>query len=178
MPSRPPWLLCCGAAGPADNQFGVAVSLDFDWPVAINTVSGTASYGTYTYTVSLSADAEVLELDIGVRKFFMEAIRPYVGGGFAWTQLDGELRRVGQFSPGPTIPITLVDDSDPGFGYWLNAGFLYTVGKHFNIGVDLRFSDTDAKLRPTPLDSMGTLPPKLKSDTGGFQYGIVVGGRW
>lgn len=172
----------------SQNQIGVAVSLDFDWPVAIaidllsssddNTLSDTASYGNYTYTLSLSADADVLELDIGVRKFFMETIRPYVGGGLAWTRLQGELRRVGQFSPGPTIPITLVDDSDSGFGYWLNAGFLYTVGKHFNIGVDLRYSDTDAELQPTPLNSMGTLPPKLKLDSGGFQYGIVVGGRW
>jgi hypothetical protein len=49
---------------------------------------------------------------------------------------------------------------------------VYVIGKHLNIGVDLRYLDSDVEL--TPEGNIGT----LKLDSGGVAAGILVGYHW
>jgi len=169
------------------DQFGVVVSLDFDWPVALaidllsssddNSETFVYQYPGYTYTVKYKVDVDILELDVGVRKFWGEKLRPYVGGGLAYAQLDGQLKADAMFDPGPEFSFTLLDDSDSDIGFWLNGGFVYTL-RRFNVGVDIRYSDASADLALKPLTPGDPSPGSVGVDSGGTQYGIVLGYHW
>jgi hypothetical protein len=74
--------------------------------------------------------------------------------------------------PGVPYDITNVDGDDSGFGLWLNAGFSYTIGSHFNIGLDLRYSDASVDL------ATGDELPDLGLDAGGIRYGAMFGYHW
>jgi len=158
-------------------EFGIQLSLDFDWPVAL-AIDVLSSTGDNTidvpaaYVVQYTTDVSTLEFDVGVRKFWREGIRPYVGGGFGWMQLDAKQSVFRSFGPQLTATDVLVDDSDSGFGYWLDTGFIFTMKSGFNVGVDLRYSDASATVQPN-----GT-SESLDLDSGGMHYGILLGYRW
>jgi opacity protein-like surface antigen len=157
-------------------QYGVAVSLEFNWPVAL-AIDLMSSSDSQTQEVPannplfFSTDVDTTEFDVGVRKYWMEKIRPYVGGGLAWVQLDGQQVESGELGGAPFVD-TIVDDDDSDLGFWLNAGFLYQIGEHFNIGVDLRYSDSEATLTPTGGGESRDF------DSGGTHYGVLLGYHW
>ena len=164
-------------------QFGAFVSLDFDWPVALaldlmsssDDSSLTDTEGPISST--LTTDVDILEFDIGVRKFWGQKARPYIGGGLAVARVEGKVVERFSFDDQPSDPFTIVDDSDTGFGYWLDAGFMYTFGRSFNLGVDLRYSDASVTLQGTPLEA-GEGGPSLDVDGGGTQIGVLLGFHW
>jgi opacity protein-like surface antigen len=164
-------------------QWGAWISLDFDWPVALAIdllISGdddsrTDTEGNISSTVQ--TDVDILELDLGVRKFWGQKARPYVGGGLAIAQADAQVTEQLTLGMVPLPAVTLLDNSDTGLGYWLNGGFLYTFGKSFNLGADLRYSDASVSLQPTDL-APGEPAPSLDVDAGGFQFGVMLGFRW
>ena len=161
------------------SQFGAAFSWDYGGPVMVAVdllVASTdasrsvaAVYPTVYWT-----DIKSTELDVGVRKLFGEdrKLKPYLGGGLAWMRLDvlqvlnGSLGEGGEFSD------IIMDDAENTFGFWANAGLLYTLGERLNIGLDIRYSD--AQVDVTPVD--GGLG--LEFDTGGTQYNMLVGYHW
>ena len=53
-----------------------------------------------------------------------------------------------------------------------NGGFVYRVGSRLNVGVDVRYTDSDVKL--TPDGNIG----KVALDSGGTQLGVLVGYHW
>jgi len=159
-------------------QFGVAVSLDFDWPVslALDLLSSSDDNTldlSSTFPYQIATDVETLELNLGVRKFFLKDTkwRPYVGGGLAWIDLDVDQVESGSFGPGTEYETTVVDDSDSGAGVWLDGGFLYRFGS-FHAGVDVRWSDASADLVPN-----GTTG-SVDLDSGGIQYSAAFGYHW
>ena len=157
--------------------FGVALSLDFDWPVALAVdVLSTSDENTIdistNYTLQYTTDVSRLEADLGVRKYWREKLRPYIGGGLAWIQLDAKQTAFRDFGGGNEFTDVVVDDSSGDFGYWLNAGLLYTVGDHFNIGLDLRYSDADSALNPNDVED------EIRFDSGALQYTLALGYRW
>ena len=159
-------------------QFGVAVSLDFDWPVALALDLLASSddktvdlSGAFPYEVA--TDVDTLELGVGIRKFFREEtrLRPYIGGGLSWIQLDAKQVESGSFGPGTEFETTVIDDDDAGAGVWLDGGLHYRFGS-FHIGADVRWSDASADLTPEGFTDSVDL------DSGGFQYSAVFGFHW
>jgi opacity protein-like surface antigen len=160
-------------------QYGLAVSLEFDWPVAL-AVDVMASSDDDRQDLSgmggaliFDTDIDTFEFDAGVRKFWGEKLRPYVGGGVAWVALEAKQTMVGDLGvPGTEFFDVIVDDSDSGIGYWLNGGVTYTIGSSFNVGADLRYTDSDVTLRAS--DGSGD----IDLGAGGWQYGLLLGFHW
>jgi hypothetical protein len=154
------------------------LSFDFDWPVALAvdllSSSEDSSRSVVTsYALEYQTDVETTELGVGVRKFWGTKLRPYVGGGLAYVRLDGKQTMTGTLGADLRLfSDTVVDDSDAGLGYWINAGLLYRLGRHVNIGLDLRRSDADAKLSPNQASS------SVELDSGGTHYGVMIGYHW
>ncbi len=148
------------------DEFGVALTFGGDWPVAIavDILRGDISE-SYTYyyvgdggVYTANAEAEVLEVNLGVRKTFLDGkVQPYVGGGVVWADLDFSVSvpGLGSFS-----------ESDSGVGFWGNAGVLFRIGERFNVGVDVRRSDVDADIEGESVE------------IGGTHYGVLLGFRW
>ena len=159
-------------------EFGVAVSLDFDWPVAlaIDVLSSSddksRTIPTETGQLQQTTDVDTLELDVGVRKFWEKGkARPYVGGGLAFIQLDVKQTTLTTILS-TTAADTLIDDDDTGIGVWINAGVLWTLHRGFNIGVDARFSDADGDLSAKGFSS------EQEFGSGGFHLGLMLGYNW
>jgi hypothetical protein len=72
-----------------------------------------------------SVKGKTWEANLGVRKFWGQRIRPYVGGGLSLVTVE--------FDPG----ISASTDQDPELGYWAGTGILFRLGKHFNLGVTI-----------------------------------------
>jgi opacity protein-like surface antigen len=161
------------------SEWGVTVSLDFDWPVmlAVDLLSSSDD-STRTvvtaYELQYRTDVDRTELDVGVRKLFLaeRRLEPYVGGGLAWMRLDVRQVAMGSLGPMTEFTDTILDDDDSSFGFWLNAGLLYRIGSHLNIGVDVRYSDAEVELRPVDSTS------DLRLDSGGTSYGLLLGYHW
>ena len=160
-------------------QFGVMMNFEFDWPVALavdilsssddNTVDIVT--GIEDYDLAFTTSVDTMELDVGVRKFWDWKVEPYIGGGIAFIQLDAKQTEFGSFFGNPFSDIVL-DDDDSGFGLWLDAGFLYRLGRNFNVGLDIRYSNSSGDLTPVGFDE------SLKLDSGGMHYGVVLGYHW
>jgi opacity protein-like surface antigen len=159
-------------------EFGVLFNLDFGWPVVLALdllrSSGDAARNVpAAFPLSLATDVSTLDLHAGVRRFFRRdrPLRPYVGGGLAYTQLDVKQVESGSFGPGAEFSDVVVDDSDSSFGYWLDVGLLYRFNR-FQIGGDVRYADASATLTP----SGGS--ESLKLDSGGLHAGVFFGWSW
>ena len=161
------------------SQFGVALTLDFDWPVAlaVDILSSSDNNteqivtGIEDYDLAFTTKAKTMELDVGVRKFWDGKIKPYVGGGIAFVQLDVKQTEFGSFFGNPFSDV-LLDDSGSGLGLWLDAGFIYRLGPSFNLGLDVRYSNSSADLTPVGFTE------SVKLDSGGTHYGILLGYHW
>ena len=166
------------AGADTTNQFGVAVSLDFDWPVALafdllsSSDDQTLDLST-SFPYQVATDVETLEFDVGIRKFFLEEsrFRPYIGGGVAWVQLEAQQVETLSLGPGIEQETIVVDDDDSGAGVWLDGGCMYRFGS-FHVGVDVRWSDASADLVPN--GSGGS----VDLDSGGIQYSAAFGYPW
>lgn len=155
-------------------QYGVALTLDFDWSVDL-AFDLTQSSGDDSRSLSpgstLDTDVDTTELALGVRKLWGEKLRPYVGGGLVWIELSADQTAQVSTGPGETTPVTVVDDSGDGLGLWLNAGVVYLLGSHFNVGLDLRYSQASVDLQPVGAQT-------LNLDAGGVHAGLLLGYHW
>ena len=165
----------------SQNQFGLLTSWDFEWPVALAVdilrSSDDSRYTNdyYGYLYEYDTDLSTTELNVGVRKFWGDQMRWYVGGGLALIEMDLKIVITEEFSEVRGIPssFTLVDDSDSGVGYFANAGVQWRIGERFVVGLDVRHSAADVDL--TPEFSKGE-SEELKA--GGLHYGATFGARW
>jgi opacity protein-like surface antigen len=128
---------------PLDKQTEVGVMFDIggkDWPVnfALDMLVSSDSE-----TISgVNVDAATAELDIGIRKSFLDGnFHPYAGGGLAVIEssIDGNN-----------------DDSDTGLGYWVSGGLYYSIIEHINVGLDLRYSHAKTTLFGIDTQAGGT----------------------
>jgi hypothetical protein len=162
----------------SQSQFGVSVTLDFQWPVmlAIDYMSSSDDATRMipaAFPLQLDTDVDTTELNLGVRKFWgADKIRPFVGGGLALVQLDARQTESGTLGPGAPFSTLIVDDDGSGIGLWINGGFLYRAGEHFNVGFDVRYSNADADLSTAQVGS------DLSLDSGGIHYGVALGYHW
>ena len=126
------------------------------------------------FPLRFRTEVDTLEIGLGVRKFWGEdTFRPYVGGGVAWVRLKALQVQSGDFGvPGSEFSDVVIDDKGSGVGLWAGGGFVYRWGDHLNLGLDVRYSDASVSLRPR------STPEVLDLDSGGVQYGVVVGYHW
>lgn len=159
------------------SEFGVTVTLDFEWPVAL-AIDLLSSNDDRTETIAAAfpvtrrTKVDTLELDLGVRKFWeIKKWRPYVGGGLAMIQLDTK-QTTSTDILGNIVEDTLIDDDDFGVGFWLSGGTLWTLPNGFNVGAELRYSDADVDLTSEGFIS------KQRFDAGGFHMNVMLGYHW
>jgi len=160
-------------------QFGVTMNFEFDWPVALavdilsSSDDNTEAFvtGIEDYDLAITTEVDTMELDVGVRKFWDWKVEPYIGGGLAYIQLDAKQTEFGSILGNPFSDVVL-DDDDSRLGFWLNGGFVYRLGRNFNVGLDIRYSDSSADLTPVGFSE------SVKLDSGGTHYGILMGYHW
>ncbi len=159
------------------SQFGLALTLDFDWPVdlALDLFSSSDSASTTVMAgapINYATSVNTKELGVGVRKLWGDRAKPYLGAGLAWLHLEASQSMSGTLSGGGTFNTLLLDDGGSAFGVWLNAGFLYRVTDSFNLGFDLRNSNAEVDL------TAASGPTQAEVEAGGTQYAVVVGYHW
>ncbi len=161
----------------AQAQFGVALTLDFDWPVdlAFDLFSSSDSASTTVMAgtpINYATSVNTKELGVGVRKLWGDRAKPYLGAGLAWLHLEASQSMSGTLSGGGTFNTLLINDGGSAVGIWLNAGLLYRVTDSFNLGFDLRNSNADVDL------TTASGPVQSEIGAGGTQYAVVVGYHW
>lgn len=144
-----------------DQQGSLGIIFDIkqeNWPVSIAVdliVSGD------TEKIGSEEDlAGSLETHLGVRKIFElsnSSIQPYIGGGVAFIAASIELENNGK---------TVSKSDDNATGYWVGTGMYYSMNNHFNIGVDVRYSQADVTLFD------------IDRKAGGIHSGITAGLHW
>lgn len=148
-------------------EFGAVMSFgQKDWPVSIAVdvlVSAAEKDATDPFLGSYTFTGTTYEIDFGVRKVWgKKATRPYVGAGIGLIGGGAELK----------TGFASVDADDMGFGFWVDAGIFWRLGSHFNIGLDLRYSDAEVDL------DFGNGFIAQDIDAGGFSYGLLLGFGW
>ena len=154
---------------PVDNQaeFGAVMSFGRkDWPVSIAAdVMGSADDATMQdpFLGSVDLTGSTLELDLGVRKVFgKKRTHPYAAGGLGIISASAEIESGG----------VKVDADDTALGFWVDAGVFWTLGKRFNIGVDVRWSEAKVDL------DFGSGVVAKDINAGGLHYGLLLGFGW
>lgn len=138
-----------------DSHLEFAILADFretNWPVSI--AIGMAGSADVKETAQGDVTGTTGETFAGIRKLFAEGsrVQPYLGGGLAL--IDAE------------IDTPTANNSDGGFGFWLNAGVYFHLTEHFSLAVDYRHSQADLTI--TNEDIKG----------GGDHLGITAGYHW
>lgn len=154
---------------PVEEQGEFGIELDFrkkDWPVsiAIDILSSSADDSVTVFDplfgfVTVDVEGKTSEFNVGVRKIWEEhpTVRPFIGGGLSFIRAEMEV----------TIPgFGSASDSDTGVGIWLGGGIYLTMAEHFNLGVELKYSDANV----TIADVDGT--------AGGTHFGLLAGYHW
>ena len=149
----------------ADNHIAMTLKYDFGGKI-IRPVVGlgysSTDDGRNSFAIfrSREDEASVFELSAGFCvSNFNKALRPYFGAGVAWISADIEL-----IEPGAVVGY---HDSDVGF--YLDTGFVRTVGNEFpvNLGLDIRY------MTGTEIEIQGRT-----GDADYFQIGFLVGARF
>jgi len=154
---------------PVDDQLEFGAVMSFgqdDWPVHI-AVDVLASVDEETVAsgpgTSVTVTGSTFEIAAGVRKVWGKGrTRPYLGAGVAV---------IGAGFEGDDGFIT-VDANDAGFGFWAGGGIFWRLGKHFNLGLDARYSNAEVDL------DFGSGFVAQDVSAGGLHYGLLVGFGW
>jgi len=109
-------------------------------------------------TFNANLEGHTTEFNLGVRKIWdnLSIVRPFVGGGIAF--INAEIK-------GTALGVSVSDD-DTGVGVWFDGGAYVTLGGHFNIGVDVRWSKAEVTLF------------NIDGEAGGWHVGMLIGYHW
>jgi opacity protein-like surface antigen len=136
--------------GTLDEQLAVGVLVDFkqkNWPISM-AIDLLGSLDEEDIPGG-KREGSTSEFDIGVRKIWEvsgSSIRPFIGGGIAF--IDAEQKLTNGIS-------VSVDDSAT--GVWLNGGVYWTLGQHFNLGLQARYSKAEVTLAGIDVEAGGTI---------------------
>ena len=155
---------------PLENQFEFGAVMSFgakDWPVQIAadvliSVDETTVYDGFLGDVTFTGTT--FEFDAGFRWLIYKKgkVFPYIGAGV------GIIGAAVQLDDG----FDTVDANDASLGFWADGGVFFQLGGHFNIGVDLRYSDASVDL------DYGSAIVAQDVNAGGFSYGLLLGFGW
>lgn len=140
---------------PVDSQGEFGIHVDFrkqEWPVNIViALLGSADEGDIG---GYDVEGTTSELRFGVKKIWepTEVVRPFLGIGLGF--INGEFDLEG------------IDDNDTALGLWINGGVYWTLGKSFNLGFEVGYSQAD-------VDIFG-----VDVNAGGGHAGLLLGYHW
>ena len=153
---------------PVDQHFEAGVLIDFkqkSWPISIaldflsssdkeDVSFAVLNFGTFNFNL----EGNTTEINLGVRKIWDNPtmVRPFIGGGLA--VISAEVK-------GTALGLSVSDD-DTGVGVWLEGGAYVTLGQHFNIGAEARWSKAEVTLF------------NVDGEAGGFHVGALLGFHW
>ena len=145
---------------PVEEQPEAGVLFDIrgdNWPVsiAVDVLGSADSYRDNK--LGKHYRGSTYEFDVGVRKVLSNSesnFHPYVGGGLALVRAKIE----------ETVSNQSVDDNS--VGIWLDGGIYWTFARHYNLGLDLRYSRAKVSL-------IGG-----DAEAGGAHGGLVFGYHW
>jgi opacity protein-like surface antigen len=153
---------------PVEEQAEFGVMLDFkqeSWPVSIaidyllSSDNVTGLYYDPGYgTIPVTFEGETSELCLGVRKVwdYIPTVRPFFGGGVALIRAQVK-----------AITWDWRDSADDdAVGFWIGGGVYWTLGEHFNIGFDVRWSKAEVTI------------DGLDFEAGGTHAGLLLGYHW
>ena len=153
---------------PVEKQDEFGIKFDFKqqlWSlsIAIDYLSSSGEepmliYDPYLGSVEFDIEGKTSELNLGVRKIWDQSprARPFIGGGIC--AMNAEYK-------GTALGIT-VSDSDKAIGFWFGAGIYWTLGDHFNIGLEALYSKAEVTV-------FG-----VEAEAGGEHLGALAGYRW
>ena len=145
--------------GSLDEQAAFGILVDFkqkNWPISM-AIDLLGSYDEETIS-GTKFEGSTSEFDIGIRKIWEvsgSSIRPFIGGGIAF--IRGEIK---------ASAFNTVTFDDNGTGIWLNGGVYWTLGQHFNLGLQARYSQAEITI-------LG-----VDGEAGGTHAGIMLGYHW
>jgi hypothetical protein len=147
---------------PAEDQYAYGGSLDFQpksWPIALTAGyyasrgSGDPGLGVGDFTGSTT------EAQFGVKKYWQTGSigRAFAEGGVSFVSGKGQLQDV-----------ALKDNSA---GPWFGGGYLFELGRHFDLGAELSYSYAKIKIGKGTSDEVDV-------NAGGVRIGALAGFRW
>ncbi len=150
---------------PAEDQGEFGIEIDFrqrDWPISIAIdLMGASGEGDFYDPANGTIDkfkSRTSEFNIGVRKIWDGApVRPFIGGGVSFMHAEAEVEVPGLGS---------FTDTDDGTGFWVGGGVYFTLGYHFNLGLELKYSKADVTLE------------NVNTNAGGTHFGLLAGYHW
>ena len=151
---------------PAEEKGEFGIEIDFrkkDWPVSIAIdlmgASGEGNFVDPIFGTIDKAESRTSEFNIGARKIWDELapVRPFIGGGLSFMRAEAKV----------TIPgIGSASESGTGAGIWLGGGVYFTLGYHFNLGLELKYSNADVTIAG------------VDANAGGTHFGLLAGYHW
>jgi hypothetical protein len=125
------------------------------------------SRDTQTMNTALYGDVVVegttQEYSIGIRKVWNgggRSTQPFLGAGGCLVVSNLNL----------DSPVLAEHFGDQSYGVWVEGGITWRLGKHVNLGFELRYSTSAA--------SFENSGPPIDVDAGGFHAGILIGYGW
>ena len=167
--------------GKYDDQFEFGIMADLkgkEWPISLvaNILYSTDSESDYDetwhhYDYSYSYYAEeafTTEFNLGIKKIFTlpYSWNIYVAGGGAAIYGGVDVTEEVYIDYGDYWHRDSDTEDDIGFGYWGSAGIYKTLWKHFNLGLDFRYSSAEVELY------------NIDREAGGFHVGLILGYFW
>ncbi|HET8947552.1 MAG TPA: hypothetical protein VFQ07_11275 [Candidatus Polarisedimenticolia bacterium] len=149
--------------GPVEDQgaFGAEVTFGREtWPVwiaidyfATAAVEERVPINVGGFVTSGDITGTTFELDFGLRKIWgRKKTRPFFGAGVGVV--------------GATYDADVVDDSDQTAAVWAGGGVFWRLGRRFNLGGSVRWSDAQVTLFDNDVQA------------GGLTYGLLLGWGW
>lgn len=144
---------------PVEDQTEVGVEFDYrgaNWPISIAVdilrSSGDETLGFIKY------EGETTEINLGVRKIWESGtyVRPFIGGGLSFASAEATVSILGVSG----------SEDDSGVGVWLGGGVYWTLGGHFNLGLEAKLSSAEVTIAG------------VDANAGGGHFGILLGYHW
>jgi opacity protein-like surface antigen len=148
---------------PVEKQGEFGLEVDFrqkDWPISIAIdilgASGKGDVVDPSFGTIDTFKSRTSEFNIGVRKIWEvpAPVRPFIGGGLSLMRAEAEVSIPGVGSN---------TESDTGAGIWIGGGVYFTLGDHFNLGLELKYSTADVTIAG------------VDTNAGGTHFGLLAG---
>lgn len=138
---------------PVDTQAALGLMFDITpagSPVAIAldifaTEDSADLYDAY-FDEFYEATGKTQEIDLGFRWYTPpNMFRGYVGGGLAFVNAEIEVEQYGYRA----------SEEDDAIGFFINGGFTFTLARHLNLGLNVRYSQADVEIAGYDIEAGG-----------------------